>query len=234
MTVDTWFAQSYQSALIGHGELFFAEQFWQIGGCVDDGRNTIAEHAIKNDYHYVFYMDTDMIFPRASLARLMRSQLDIVKNYPEHRETATVIGGVYNTRGDHRINVYDWKEEKKSFMVKEIELGVGVIKSDFVATGCQLVDVGVFESLKYPYFEYRYTDNGRWSEDSDFAKKCYDIGVPHFVDTDLVCSHIHECQIVQVTSKEYEIRKLDGGLYGIQDQPTFSKEDGTEKKRTDT
>lgn len=228
--VDAFFAQTFSGALVGHGELFWAEQCWSIGAITDDGRNTIVKKALENDFDYVFFMDSDMIFPRGALARIIASQHEIAGKYPEFINIPTVIGGVYNTRSDHRINVYDWKKDKNSFQVKEVELDSGVVKADFVATGCQLIDCNVFKQIDFPYFEYWYkewnenNEIGRWSEDAVFAYKCMEKGIPHFVDTSIVCGHLHEVNIVQADSKNYEVRKLSGELYGTQRQPESSSE----------
>lgn len=176
---------------------------------------------------YVFFMDADMIFPKGALAKLIRSQLEVAKNWPEHRETPTVIGGIYNTRSDHRINVYDWDEKVNSFKVKQVGPMQGLVRSDFVATGCQLVDLGIFEGMEYPWFEYWYKEFGKdkkvskWSEDAVFAKKCYDMDIPHFADTDVVCKHIHTCVIYPVSDMEYQIEKMSGQAYpGIMSSET--------------
>lgn len=213
--LDSWFAQSFLGALVGQGELFYAETFWAIGYITDDGRNEIAKHALENGYDFVFYMDSDMIFPRATLAKLLRSAAEIKDEAPP------VIGGIYNTRGDHRVNVYEWREEGKfpGFMPKLHDLNSGVHPVDFIATGCQLIDCGVFEAIDWPWFEYWYKPGPpdgkrkRWSEDAVFAKKCMDAGIKHYVDTGIVCKHLHNVAIQQVSRENFQVEKLSGEVY---------------------
>lgn len=216
---DSVFAECWPSALVGQGELFWAQTLWIHGGIPDDSRNNVVKQALENDYDYVFFMDTDMRFPKASLAKLLRSQAEIAIKWPECASAPTVVGGMYNTRSDHRLNVYTWDTKLDSFMVKPVEPMSGIHKCDFVATGCQLVDVGIFEGLEFPWFEYWYREYGpnkkmgKFSEDAVFAKKCYDIGVPHFVDSDVICSHAHSCMITPVSATEFQVEKMMGEVY---------------------
>lgn len=193
------------------------------GGITDDSRNSVVDGAKKNDYDYVFFMDSDMVFQKGALAKLLRSQFDITQEYPEIDAPCTV-GGLYNTRSDHRVNVYDWDERVQSFKVVPTAPMTGLYKCDFVATGCQLIDMGVFDQINYPYFEYWYRpaykggELKKWSEDAVFAKKCLDAGLPHFVDSDVVCKHIHTVLIGQVDKENFEIIKMNGQSIGMPDQ----------------
>lgn len=211
--VDSFFAMTYQNALVGHGDLFLVEQSWAIGHITDDGRNTIVSQALKGDFDYVFFMDSDMLFPKATLAKLLRSLSEIETDAPP------IIGGLYNTRGDHRVNAYKWEEEQHAFKPEYYELNSGVYKVDAVATGCLLIDCGVFDVLPFPWFEYKYWPGPgkkkieRWSEDIVFAKYCMDAGIPHYLDTGVVCKHLHSVAIVQSDKTSYQIEKMDGELY---------------------
>jgi hypothetical protein len=216
---DSGFAESFSGALVGHGELFWAEQCWVHGGIPDDTRNEIAKEAIRGDYDFVFFMDVDMVFPKAALAKLLQGLAQVGQEWPALAEQATVIGGVYVTRSDHRLNVYSWDRKQDAFVALKKDMNTGVHRCDFVATGCQLIDVGVFEALDYPYFEYWYKPwgtsgaIGKFSEDATFAKKCFDKGIPHFAHTDVQCGHIHSVVIWPADDGHYQIRRLSGELY---------------------
>lgn len=217
--VDSAFAETFSGGLIGHGELFWAEQSWAHGGIPDDNRNGIVEVAKEHDADYIFFMDSDMVFPKTALLKLIVAQQKIIEKWPELKEKPTVVGGLYCTRSDHRQNVYAWDEKVNSFKVDPVEPNTGIYKCDFVATGCQLVDMGVFDALDYPYFEYWYKEFGvdnkktKWSEDAVFGKKCYDAGIPHFVESNVVCKHVHSALIYPVSKKEYQIEGFGGRIY---------------------
>jgi len=209
--VDSFFAKNYPSALIGNGELFFAEQLWTIGHITDDGRNVVAKTAIEKEFDYVFYMDSDMIFPKGALLKIMQKMIDPDNN-------AMVIGGLYNTRGDHRTNAYSWDKKNNAYESRYFDLETGMYRVDAVATGCLLLDTDVFRQMEFPYFEYWYkkgpkSEKDRWSEDIVFAHKCMELGIPHYVDTDVVCRHLHNVCIIQSSKNQYQIEKMSGEVY---------------------
>lgn len=204
---------TYQNALIGHGELFWAQQSWVIGGITDDARNTIVQQAIDGDYDFVFFMDSDMVFPKGTLARMLRNLAKIPEN------ELPVLGGMYNTRGDHRMNIYNWIEEENAFKPIYHDLDSGIHAVDAIATGCLLLDTSVFKEIEFPWFEYKYWHGPlkkkleRWSEDMVFAYKCMEKGIKHYVDTSIVCKHLHHVGIVQTDKENYQIEKLSGEVY---------------------
>lgn len=237
---ESVFAECYPSALVGNGDLFWAEQFWVHGGIPDDSRNQVVKVAREQDFDYIFFMDTDMVFPKASLAKLLIAQSELAQD--GYADVPTVIGGMYNTRSDHRLNVYNWDEEKESFKVHPVEPMSGLHKCDTVATGCQLIDLGVFDKLEYPYFEYWHKPEHKggsvkkWSEDMVFGKKCYDAGIPHFVQTDVVCPHIHGVLIEPISATEYQVRKLSGDIYYDEERrsnPTSEPEEEVPEMQVD-
>jgi hypothetical protein len=60
-------------------------------------------------------------------------------------------------------------------------------------TGFMLIDMDVFKALKNPYFHDVYTDETesklRNSQDVDFSKKCWEAGIPMYVNFDCWCDH---------------------------------------------
>lgn len=206
------FAFSYPDALVGTDELFFAKIMRARGYITDEARNVIAQYALDHDFDYVFFMDSDMQFPRGTLAKMLRhrAQLDT--------EEPVIIGGLYNTRSDHRVNAYNWVPEQGAWASHNPELNQGLVKVDGIATGCMLLDTAVFEKVKFPWFSYQYWPgpkghNERWSEDMVFAKLAMDAGIPVYADTDIVCLHVHNVWIRQVSKTEYQLESANGSVY---------------------
>ena len=101
------FVEIMNGALLGNGDLFegmFAHTKFHVP---DDARNTFVETALDNDCDYVFFMDTDMTFPKGTLAMMIRHMANIKEDKPP------VLGGVYCNRGsDFRWHVYEWEDKK--------------------------------------------------------------------------------------------------------------------------
>jgi len=126
-----------------------------------------------------------------------------------------VISGVYNTRSNHRLNVYHWDKDTELFESRAVKLNSGLHKCDAVGTGCLLIDMAVFDQMKYPYFVYDYwpdsSKGGRlgWvSEDIVWSRKLMDLGIPCWIDTSIVCEHLlNNVSVIQITDDKYEIRR---------------------------
>ena len=205
------FAQTVNGATIGNGKLFegmFAFPDWHI---TDDARNTVAQTALDKDFDFVFFMDSDMSFPKGALAMLFRHRLYL-------DDDVAVIGGIYCSRSnDHRWHVYDWEEEKACWKSKRFNLNSGLHKVDAIGTGCMLIDVNVFKILGMPWFEYKYQQiEGKWerqSEDMVFCNKCKEAGIPIYADSEVICGHFHSVQIIPTHEGGYEVKTLQGDVY---------------------
>lgn len=209
--LPTKFVETRDHAVIGSGKIFdvyFGYANWQI---TDDARNTFVCTALKKKLDYIFFMDSDMIFPKGCLGQMLR-----------HREKldvkSAVLGGVYCHKGDGRWHVYQWQEDLNMWKSMRFPLYKGLVEVDAVGTGCMLVDVSVFEKIPFPWFEYRYMElknykYERMSEDMVFCKKCKDSGIPVYADTDIFCGHINQSQIWPTPDGGYEVRTLAGESY---------------------
>lgn len=62
------------------------------GSLIYDSRDTIAEFAVNNGYDYVLFVDSDMVFDKTDIEKLVRHDADIVS-------------GLYVTRNGENMNV---------------------------------------------------------------------------------------------------------------------------------
>ena len=199
------------SALIGNGDLFeghFAHAKFHVP---DDARNTFIETALDNNFDFVFFMDTDMTFPKGTLATMIRHMGNIKEDSPP------VLGGVYCNRGsDFRYHVYEWVEGEDGWKSMKLNLNDGLKKVDAIGTGCMLADMNVFKVIEWPWFEYEYKIfNGkkdRLSEDMTFCKKCKEKGIPIYADTEIKCGHMLSAQVVPTDDGSYEIITMAGDV----------------------
>ena len=203
------FVETMNAALVGNGELFFADfghAKWQIP---DDARNSFAQTAVDKNFDYLFMMDTDMTFPRGTLAMMIRHMANIKDEKPP------ILAGIYcNRGGDFRWHVYKWIEEEDGWHSLRFPLNQGVMKVDAIGTGCMLIDVGVFEVIEWPWFEYEYLifkgERDRMSEDMVFCKKAMKAGIPIYADTDIKCGHFQSVVIEPTDEGGYQVKSLAG------------------------
>ena len=153
---------------------------------VASARNQIAEHAVKVDAKYLFFLGDDVVVPPYTLKQLIYRM--------EQDESIDVIGGVYVSktspsaplvfRGNGEGSYWDWK-----------------IGEFFECTGlgmdCTLIRVSAFEKIERPFFktvdEDRYLDGVNeavsWTEDLFFLDKLHKAGGRIFCDAAVICEH---------------------------------------------
>jgi len=205
------FVNTMNGALIGNGELYEGQFAHAMFHVTDDARNTFVNTALENDCDFVFFMDTDMEFPKGTLAMMIRHMGNIKEDKP------VVLGGVYCNRGnDFRWHVYKWIEKKDGWESMVFPLNDGVKKVDAIGTGCMLIDMNVFKVLEWPWFEYEYRmfegKKSRLSEDMTFCRKCQLAGIPVYADTDITCAHFLSAKVVPTTDGGYEVITLAGDV----------------------
>lgn len=205
------FLEDMNGALIGNGEIYYGIFAHAKFHVPDDARNTFVETAKENDCDYVFFMDTDMSFEKGTLALMIRHMANIKEDNPP------IIGGIYCNRGsDFRWHVYQWEEEKDGWKSINFPLNNGLKRVDAIGTGCMLIDMNVFEILKWPYFEYKYQmfegKRDRQSEDMVFCRKCQLAGIPIYADTDIRCGHFLSARVMPTTDGGYEVITMAGDV----------------------
>jgi len=212
-TLPAAFIQSREGAMIGNGELFEATYAYASWHITDDGRNTVVQTALEQDFDYIFFMDTDMIFNRGTLGMMIRDMAKIKEDQPP------VLGGIYSSRtDDHRWHVYRWDEAQLGWHSMRFELNNGLVKVDAIGTGCMLIDVNVFKVIEWPWFEYNYFVNPmlekvRESEDMVFCKKCMEAKIPIYATSNVTAGHMHSMQIWPTEDGGYEIKTLAGDVF---------------------
>lgn len=162
------FEDSLQSTLYGNGEQFLATIGRAVGHITSDGRNAIVKRAVAENYDYVMFFDSDMIFPAGTILKLLKRCAEVPA------DELPIISGVYNTRSDHRINVYNWLPDVNSFEAVNTSVdpdfklgGDKLYKADAVGTGCMLIDCSVFDEIQYPWFKYPYWPTKTTKEDME-------------------------------------------------------------------
>lgn len=145
---------------------------------IDQVRNLIAHWIVNYDFDYLFSVDSDIIFERDTLKKLLSHDVPLVS-------------GMYRQRlPEQVIELYD---------LNQVNLPYDVIQSfdqDFFEIGgcgfgCVLVKKEVFQAIGYPYFEYHsaISHEDTFSEDVDFCQKTQKKGFKMYADRTIKCGH---------------------------------------------
>jgi len=212
------FEDSLQYAIKGVGTYFEGVVNRAIGYITADGRNQLVKQAMEGNFDFVFFADSDMIFPPGTLVKMLRK----VQQVPE--DELPILTGIYNTRSDHRLNVYRWLPDQTTYEAingnadPDFHLHQEKLyRTDGCGTGCMLIDCRVFDVIEWPWFTYEHwTHKDKrewWSEDLVFCKKLYDKGIHVYVDTEIICKHILPTVVVQISDTEYQVERLSGAVY---------------------
>lgn len=144
------------------------------------------------DYDYIMWIDSDIVFTPEDFFKLLNHQKDIVS-------------GLYiMSDNTHFATVKDWDMEffKENGFFKfltrtDIENKTELFPVDYTGMGWMLVKKGVFESMKYPWFEPLYVEfqmNDKFikeffSEDVVFCKKAKNNNFEVLIDPTVLVGH---------------------------------------------
>lgn len=160
-----------------HFEVFYGYNIAQV-------RNLMADYAIRDNYDYVFWVDSDIILSKNTLLSLYSHQKDYVSGVYIQRRSGTRVPEVYlynHIGGMDNANIDDLKDQG----LKEVAA---------TGFGCVLTTVDMIREIGYPQFEYKNSLDHMHtiSEDVDFCVKAQARGYTIYTDTDVLCGHIGE------------------------------------------
>ncbi len=163
---------------------------------IHDARNTLVEIALKENFKYLLFLDSDMRVPNNTIFRLMEHNKPIVAGY------------FFSRSGVHHPCAFRWSDDLKG-LVSVFEPNSGLIEVDAVGMACTLIDTRVFRDLENPWFEWgKYNDaTGKreyFGEDIAFCLKAREKGYKIFVDTDLVIRHIPMFDEKEIGPEDYK------------------------------
>lgn len=149
---------------------------------ISKGRNLQFFDAKDNDFDYIFYIDSDIVFPQDGLEKLINLNKDVAtglyyqRAYP-HRPV------VYNLNADKMItNLVEW--EDKPFRVDACGAGFLLIKNTIF---------DIFKEKEYEPFDMIKNGQNEWAgEDTSFCVKCKDNNIEIWVDPSIKLGHIRE------------------------------------------
>jgi hypothetical protein len=148
------------------------------GTYLGDMRNAMLEEARAMKADYLFFVDTDVIFPPDGLNRLLARNKDI-------------IGGMYNMKVIPPVNTIKMADENgKIIAVKDFDVPTKLFQCYAIPSGFMLIKLDAIKDLKKP-FNFDYDQNGEFiGEDVGFCKRCHDIGLEIWCDPTINIGHI--------------------------------------------
>jgi hypothetical protein len=108
---------------------------------VAQARNSGVELARKAGADFIFFLDSDMLFPPTALFRLLLHRKDIV-------------GATYTKR------VAPFQILGSMLAEQPAVLSGDLLEMQRIPTGCLLINMGVFDKLSKPYFRFETDANG--------------------------------------------------------------------------
>lgn len=150
-------------------------------GRIIENRNIIIDYCIKNNYDFLFFLDTDVIPPKDVIERLVSHDKDIAAGVYLANQ---VINGIPKVLPVLR-GLSEYKNFSRPIEIREIKENK-VFEVFGCGFGCCLIKRAVLENVKL-----RFNLHLNSSEDFIF---CYDARVQHgfrtYADTSVKCSHL--------------------------------------------
>jgi len=195
-----------------HSPRISCHAMYHGGTYLDVNREEIAQTAINENYDYLFFVDSDMIFKSDVLERL-------------YDRNKGIIGAIYSIRGgkEHGPCIYNYSKKQDTYVIfKHWPLNDGVIKVDGIGTGLLLIKISELKKIPAPRFAYlecETPDSGgnrrRLGEDLSFCHRCMDNNIKIYADTTIWTGHLGEhvftyrdFQMSQIIKKNPEFKNL--------------------------
>jgi hypothetical protein len=125
---------------------------------VAQARNNGVEHARNFKADFIFFLDSDMVFPPTALVRLLLHRKD-------------VVGATYTKR------VAPFEILGTKLAEQPAALSGDLLEMQRIPTGCLLINMSVFDKLSKPYFRFDTDANGEIvGEDYVFCDRAREAG----------------------------------------------------------
>lgn len=150
-------------------------------------RNSIIQHVLEINSDYVFFIDSDMVFPPDSLIRLLKHNVDICHALSFRRTLP------------YYPCLFKWDTENKCYItVDYFESKDDLISVDAAGSACTLINTSVYKKMRRPYYYYH---EHTFSSDLTFSMNVKKLGYDIFVDRTLKIGHIGA--EIEVTEEQY-------------------------------
>lgn len=169
----------------------------QAYGPLDLIRNSITETALNQGATHLIMCDTDQVYPKDTIVKLLKHDLDVVGG-KVHRRTPPYDPILMRGEYPHYKTVpeEEWKDEQ-------------LVEVDATGTGCLLFKTHVFRDIEPPWFKFWWDkEDGAIGEDIHFCGKLREAGFKIFVDCSVKIGHIKSFVIEESSFFSYKFGKL--------------------------
>lgn len=153
------------------------------GSLIYAARNELATAAIRDDYDYVFWLDSDMVFHPDTLIRMMdtarKHDLDMLTGLYFRR--VPPYSPVLFKKLDIRGNTCDWSEFDS--------IPEGLFEVGACGFGCVLMKTDVFLDVQSKHGNM-FAPIGNNGEDIAFCWRARDCGFKIWCDPSIICGHV--------------------------------------------
>jgi len=164
-------------------------------GPISEMRDYIVKRALSMNCSHLLFMDTDQIYEKDTITKLLAHNLQVVharvyRRYPPFDSLMYEIGedGYYT--------------EKEGYNDGDL------VSVDACGTGCVLYNTDVFRTIPEPWFEMVYVKSngqiGKTGEDFNFCEKLKKAGYDILVDTSIKIGHLGLVEVNQDFSALYK------------------------------
>jgi hypothetical protein len=136
-------------------------------------RTNLAKAALEINADYSLWLDSDMVFPSTTAARLL--------NHDKH-----IVAANYMKRGNPLTTVaYEKVGDWDSWL--PLESSEKLVKVEGIGMGCVLMRTSIFEEMEKPWFEFTYNETSQDFTGEDFFmfNKSKNLGYDTWVDMNL-------------------------------------------------
>lgn len=175
--VDIRFVSSWAGICYHHGvDDVVCSPMFVADSMTYTARIQLADAAVKGDYDYVFWMDSDMVVPRDALKKLLEADKDFV------------TGLYFQRRGDHAPVIYTrFVQPYKDYPKDELFTVIGC------GFGCVLMKTDVIRTIAKELNGLTFQPEDALGEDLSFCKRWRMCGGEIWCDPTVKCGHIGEC-----------------------------------------
>lgn len=181
------------------------------GSLVYDSRNMLSLKAIEDNYDYVMWFDSDMVFPHDTLLSLMED-LD--------RQDAQIVTGLYFKRKFNTspvlYRVLDKPQKNaQGIPVRQLEDYIDYPKDTIFPVqgagfGCMLMETSVLKQV-WDTFGPAFAPLPWGGEDISFCYRVKQLGIPILCDSRVKCGHVGS---MQYNEAWYDMIKNGGDAHG--------------------
>jgi GT2 family glycosyltransferase len=165
------------------------ETYYPATGGPEVGQDRIVMFAkhMKPEITHILFVDYDVIPRPNTLKRLLSHDKDIVS-------------GVYPIcRQNHITWCLSREEPFKAMPINDLPRDM--FKAKTVCNGMMLVKMGVFDKIKWPYFENHFQEGALlMGHDIDFCQKARKAGYDLWVDPKVKCKHTKTVELLGIVN----------------------------------